>query len=143
MNAGTPSANSAPDPQVVRPRPEERPAFRGENPHGGADKINREAEACPEQIDDGQREQHPDENEPGEVALDLVGLADERDRGADGRDVQDRGGFAPGCGFIAAQQDEDGERLAQDQRCERNRATNRPAEEIPVVGDEQDDPGAD
>src|SRR5205814_10388303 len=130
-------------PESVRPQPEEVARFGRQNPDGGADKINREADAGSEKRDDGQGEQHPDENEPGEIALDLVGLADEGDGGTDRGNVQDRAAFAPGRGFIPAEQDEDGERLSQDQRGEGDRATSWPAEEIPVMRDQQDDTSAD
>ena len=89
------------------------------------------------------RQQHPDEDEPGEVALDLVGLADERDRGPDRGDIQDRGALPPGRRFVPAQQDKNGKRLAEDQGRKGDGAANGPAEEIPVMRDEQNDSGAD
>ena len=75
--------------------------------------------------------------------MELVGLADKRDGGTDGGDVEDRSAFAPRRGFIPARQDEDCERVAQKQRRKCDRTSDRSAEEIPVVGHEEDDTGAD
>ena len=124
-------------------RAEEIAVLRRENPHGGPDKIRGHADTGSEQINERQGEKHPDKDEAREVALDLISLAHECDRGADCGDIKDRRGLAPRCRFISAQENENAECLTQDQRRESDRATDRPAKKIPVVRDEQDHTGAD
>src|SRR4051812_41244508 len=117
--------------------------LRRNNPDRGADKISGEPDTRLKQINDGQREDHPDQDEPREVALDLVDLANERNRRPDGSDVENGGGFAPCSRLAAPQEDENRERLAEDQRRKRDPATDRPAKEIPVMRDQQNNAGAD
>src|SRR4051794_12425558 len=104
--------------------------FRRNNPNRDADEIGGETDARLKKINNRQGQDHPDQNEAGEVALDLVGLTDECDRGADGRDVEDRGGLTPPGRSASADQNENSEGLAQDQRRERDRAPNGTAQKI-------------
>src|SRR2546423_17729 len=111
---------------------EEIAALRRENPNGRADKMSGQADAGLKDVNDRQREKHPNKDEAREVALDLIGLAHERDRRADGSDVQDRRALAPRCGFISARQNENAGRLTKKQRRGSESASDRPAEKIPV-----------
>src|SRR2546423_6383340 len=122
---------------------EEIAALRRENPNGRADKISGQADAGLKDVNNRRRQKHPSQNESREVALDLIGLAHERDRSADGSDVQDRRALAPRRRFISARQNESAERLTQNQRRESDSASDRPAEKIPVVRDQQNNARAD
>lgn len=77
------------------------------------------------------------------VSLDLIGLADQGDARADRRHVQDGSAFAPRRGIVSPEENEDGERLAQDQRGKGDRAPRGTTEKIPIMSDEEDNPGAD
>src|SRR5205085_7434337 len=132
-----------PDPEVVRPKAQDIAVPGRHDPDGRADKPGREPNAALEKINRRQREHHPGENEPREIALDLVGLADQRDSSADAGDIQNRRALPPGRGTASAPQNENPKRDAERQRREGNRAADWPAEKIPIMRDEKDNPGSD
>ncbi len=70
--------------------------LRGPRPAAQARQIQDRDGRAVQQVDQRYGEQHPGVQKAGEIALYLVGLADERDARADGKGQESGAGLAPG-----------------------------------------------
>jgi hypothetical protein len=87
-------------------------------PGDDADKIEQRGQGCAQDIGRGQSEQRPTQHEVAEIAAEIVGLRDERDRRADGEREKGPGALAPGDAVGAREEREGGQRLPAQQRHE-------------------------
>ena len=87
----------------------------------------------------GGGEQQPAAAEVVERAVEVVGLADEGEGGADGEEVGGPEAFVPGSGFDAAGGDPEGESSGDGEGENGEEGAGRAAEFVPVVGEDEDD----
>jgi hypothetical protein len=103
----------------------------------------RRDDARRQHVQERRREHDPREHEVAELAIEVIGLGDQRDRRADREREQRAGALERRHAARLSEERIARDRLGDDQLAQAHRGAHRPRELIPVVSEEQDDPRAD